>query len=108
VIGVGIFDKFKRRKIGQEELILEEEKPTVSVSKPTHQLDTGAKKTKIMTKENKAKIKELNKTLMKIVRQNMKPYGFKAKSNVIWIVQNDFFFKMVHLLCLVCQWLMIT
>jgi len=58
-------------------------------------VEASPKTATVTAKEHKAKIKELDKALMKIVRQHMKPYGFKTKSNCIWVVQNNFFFYMV-------------
>jgi len=48
----------------------------------------------ILNREKQKKLKELKNSIMKIVKANIKPYGFRTKDGFIWHVQNGFFFTM--------------
>ena len=50
---------------------------------------------KVLKREKQKKIKELKNSILKIVKANLKPYGFKTKDYMIWHIQNDFFFSMM-------------
>jgi len=49
----------------------------------------------VLKREKQKKIKELENSILKTVKANLKPYGFKTKGYKIWCVQNDLFFTMM-------------